>query len=181
MKPPLSSLLITGSIAILGACNLFAETSSLQDLTKLGIANSETTTIFLAKEFITMDENQPKAEAVAVRNGKFIAVGSLLDVKKAAGNDAKVINTFADKTIIAGLIEQHVHPVLAALTMNTNVISIEDWDSINGFSPAVRDPKATMNVFLEQFLSTPRPHLTRHSSHGVTTIICMVKTSIAQA
>ena len=41
--------------------------------------------------------------------------------------------------MIAGFVEQHVHPVLAALTMNTKVISIEDWDTIDGFSPAVRD------------------------------------------
>ena len=32
-----------------------------------------------------------------------------------------------------------MHPVLAALTMNTKVISIEDWDAIDGFSPAVRN------------------------------------------
>ena len=32
--------------------------------------------------------------------------------------------------VIAGFVEQHVHPVLAALTMNAKVISIEDWDAI---------------------------------------------------
>jgi len=32
-------------------------------------------------------------------------------------------------------------PSSAPLTMNTNVISIEDWDSFDGFSAAVRDPK----------------------------------------
>jgi hypothetical protein len=43
--------------------------------------------------------------------------------------------------VIAGFVEQHVRPVLAALTVNTKVISIEDWDAIDGFSPAVRDDK----------------------------------------
>jgi len=43
--------------------------------------------------------------------------------------------------MVAGFVEQHVHPVLAALNTKTKVISIEDWDAIDGFSPAVRDEK----------------------------------------
>jgi predicted amidohydrolase YtcJ len=62
-------------------------------------------------------------------------------VKAAAGSEAKVDTTFAGKVVTAGFVEQHVHPVLAALTMNTEVISIQDWDAIDGFSAAVRDPK----------------------------------------
>ena len=96
-------------------------------------------TVFVAREFLTMDAALSRAEAVAVRDGKFIAVGSRDEVEAAAGPDATVDSTFADKTVIAGFVEQHVHPVLAALAMSTKVISIEDWDAIDGFSPAVRD------------------------------------------
>jgi predicted amidohydrolase YtcJ len=62
-------------------------------------------------------------------------------VQAAAGETAKLDQTFADKIVVAGFVEQHVHPVLAALTMNTKVLSIEDWDAIDGFSPAIRDAK----------------------------------------
>jgi predicted amidohydrolase YtcJ len=73
-----------------------------------------------------MDPKHPRAEAVAVRDGRFVAVGTLDKVKEVAGKDAKIDRTFAEKVVIAGFVEQHVHPVLAALTMNTKVISIED-------------------------------------------------------
>lgn len=88
-----------------------------------------------------MDPRHPKVGAVAVRDGRFIAVGTLKDVQAAAGTNAKLDKAFDGKVVTAGFVEQHVHPVLAALTMTTKVISIEDWDTIDGFSPAVRDPE----------------------------------------
>lgn len=139
MKNLLNSILLSSTL--LGPHFLHAETASLQDIATVAEVKNGTTTIYLAKEFITMDKKAPRAQAVAVQDGKFLAVGSLEDVQKITGKEAKVINDYSNKTVIAGLIEQHVHPVLAALTMNTKVISIEDWDAIGGFSPAVRDPK----------------------------------------
>jgi predicted amidohydrolase YtcJ len=117
-----------------------AQTNSLQDLAgRLG--PGQQTVIYTAREFITMDPKKPRAEAVAVRDGRFVAVGTRAEVGAAAGTGARLDRTFSDKVVIAGFVEQHVHPVLAALTMNTKVISIEDWDAIDGFSPAVRDEK----------------------------------------
>ena len=100
-------------------------------------------TIFVAKEFITMDPKKPRAEAVAVVGGKIVAVGARADLMKLAGpQEFQVDETFKDKVVTAGFIDQHVHPFLAALTMMTDaVISIEDWDTPSRFSPAVRDPE----------------------------------------
>ncbi|MBX7104616.1 MAG: amidohydrolase family protein [Gemmataceae bacterium] len=124
----------------LAVSGVAAQTPSLQDIAgKIGPA--DTTTIYVAREFLTMDPAKPKAQAVAVRDGRFVALGTLADVQAAVGRGARVDTTFADKVVSAGFVEQHVHPVLAALTMNTRVISIEDWDAIDGFSPAVRDEK----------------------------------------
>jgi predicted amidohydrolase YtcJ len=119
-----------------------AQTSSLQDLAKGFAPADDQVTIYVAREFLTMDANRPKAEAAAVKNGKFLAVGAFDEVKAAVGEGAKVDRSLADKVVTAGFVEQHVHPVLAALTMTTKVISIEDWDAIDGFSPAVRDPES---------------------------------------
>lgn len=96
-----------------------------------------------------MDPAKPRAEAVAVRDGKFIAVGTLDEVRKVAGAEARVDDALASKVAMAGFVEQHVHPVLAALTMSTHVISIEDWDAIDGFSPAVRDPAGYLQRLTE--------------------------------
>lgn len=133
---PLSILL-----GCLAPCAGFAQqTPTLQDLGRL-TNNRNSATVYVAKEFLTMDSKQPRAEAVAISDGRFIAVGTLQQVMEITGGGAKVDRTLADKTVIAGFVEQHVHPVLAALTMNTKVISIEDWDAIDGFSPAVRNPQ----------------------------------------
>lgn len=131
-------------VALLLAASLplaaVAQTATLQDL-GAAVQTSGGTTIYTAREFITMDPKKPRAEAVAVRDGKFVAVGTRAEVGAVAGPTARLDKTFNDKVVIAGFVEQHVHPVLAALTMNTKVISIEDWDAIDGFSPAVRDEK----------------------------------------
>lgn len=116
-----------------------AESLSFQDLFK-GVPPPPEATIFVAREIITMDPDRPRAEAVAVIGDKIAAVGSAQDLKELAEKQGyRVDETFADKILIAGFVEQHVHPLLAALTMTSNVISIEDWDTTRGFSAAVRD------------------------------------------
>ncbi len=133
-----ASALLACACSFFAAQAAMAQTISLQDMIDLGSA-PRPTTIYTARQFITMDPKNPRAEAIAVRDGKFVAVGTRAEVEAAVGKDAWLDKTFNDKAVIAGFVEQHVHPVLAALTMNTKVISIEDWDTIDGFSPAVRD------------------------------------------
>ena len=135
-KIRLALMLVAALPAVVGA-----QTASLQDLAGSLARQPDDTVIYTAREFITMDPSKPRAEAIAVRDGKFLAVGTRAEVGAAAGKDARLDKTFNDKVVIAGFVEQHVHPILAALTMNTKVISIEDWDAIDGFSPAVRDEK----------------------------------------
>ena len=119
-----------------------ADTVSLQDLMNSAPPLPQAT-IFVAKEFITMDPKKPRAEAVAAVGGKIVAVGDRADLEKLARTqDYRINETFKDKVVTAGFIDQHVHPFLAALTMiTTSVISIEDWDTVTGFSAAVRDPE----------------------------------------
>ena len=137
-----------------------------------GLAPSSQTVIYTAREFITMDPAKLRAEAIAVRDGKIVAVGSRAEVGAAAGKDARLDKRFDDKVAIAGFVEQHVHPVLAALAMNTKVISIEDWDAIDGFSPAVRDAKgyqARLKAAIAQHKDKSRTFLTwgyHHYFHG---------------
>ena len=135
-----ASFLALAAVGALASDIGAAQDCSLQSIGG-ALAPRAQTVIYTAREFITMDPKQPRAEAIAVRDGKFVAVGTRAEVGAAAGKDARLDKTFNDKVVIAGFVEQHVHGVLAALTMNTKVISIEDWDAIDGFSPAVRDEK----------------------------------------
>ncbi len=85
-------------------------------------------TIFTARKVITMEQDNPEATAVAV-SGKFIvAVGSLSQVKAAIGNTKYIVDeTFANKIILPGFIDQHLHPILGGLTLSTEVIAPEEW------------------------------------------------------
>tara|TARA_R110000772_G_scaffold268645_1_gene397006 strand:+ start:16025 stop:17749 length:1725 start_codon:yes stop_codon:yes gene_type:complete len=98
--------------------------------------------IYLAREILTMDPQQPRAEAVAVADGRIMGVGTLQDMQALAGDSAVVDERFADKVIVPGLIEQHIHPVLSALTLGSQVISIEEWELPETTFPAARDRQA---------------------------------------
>lgn len=85
-------------------------------------------TVFTARRFITMDDSRPEAQAVAVEDGKLVAVGSLNEVVAAIGDNYVFDETFADRIVITGLIDQHLHPMLGATTLVTEVIAPEVWD-----------------------------------------------------
>lgn len=138
--PVIVAAYFSAAISVLNAANSASKSLTLQDISAATTMPSSTT-IYVAREILTMDPAKPRAEALAVRDGRFVSVGTRTEVEAEAGTGARVDTTFADKVVMAGFVEQHVHPVLAALTMNTKVISIEDWDAIDGFSLAVRDEK----------------------------------------
>jgi predicted amidohydrolase YtcJ len=85
-------------------------------------------TIYPAKKILTMEAGNPEATAVAVADKRILAVGSFGEVKAALG-DLKfhVDDTFQSKVVLPGLIDQHLHPFLGALTLATEVIATEDW------------------------------------------------------
>jgi predicted amidohydrolase YtcJ len=63
--------------------------------------------LFNGKIF-TVDAAQPWAQAVAVRDGKFVAVGSDADVKKLAGKDTEVID-LRGRLALPGFNDAHLH------------------------------------------------------------------------
>ncbi len=104
-----------------------------------GYANN--ITIYPAKTIITLEDNQPYAEAVAVRGGKFAGIGTLAELQ-AAFPSAQIDHRFGKDIIVPGFIEQHIHPFLGALAFSTEVISIESWNLPQGVKAAVRTPQA---------------------------------------
>lgn len=91
-------------------------------------ASPEGTVVYVAKRVVTMEASNPDARAVAVSNGRIVAVGSLAEVKAALGTvPFRLDETFASKVVLPGLIDQHLHPFLGALTLAVEVIAPEDW------------------------------------------------------
>jgi predicted amidohydrolase YtcJ len=66
------------------------------------------TTVYLNGPIVTMNAVQPGAEAVAVRNGRILAVGSATDVSAAAGTDATTID-LKGRALLPGFIDAHGH------------------------------------------------------------------------
>src|ERR1700693_3274247 len=98
-------------------------------------------TVFAAGTINTMDPATEGATAVAVAAGRILAVGSLDDITRALGDRPfNVDTTFADKVLMPGLIEQHLHPILGALTLSMDIIAIEDWELPAVTSKAARTP-----------------------------------------
>ncbi|WP_318522449.1 amidohydrolase [Photobacterium leiognathi] len=94
------------------------------------------TTIFYGGPIITMENTQPSAEAVVISEyGKIVYVGSEKEALKQYPNSKKV--DLDDKVLMPGFIEQHLHPFLAALTLNMPVIAPEEWKLPTKTWPAV--------------------------------------------
>lgn len=75
-----------------------------------------------------MEPGNPEATAVAIVGKRIVAAGSLAEVKAALGDTTfKVNETFSEKVMLPGFIDQHLHPILGALTLSTAVIAPEDW------------------------------------------------------
>lgn len=75
-----------------------------------------------------MDESRPSVEAVAIRDGRFVAVGSLQEVLQVVGPNHVLSDRFTERVIVPGLIDQHLHPMLGATTLTTEIIAPEDWN-----------------------------------------------------
>jgi predicted amidohydrolase YtcJ len=77
-------------------------------------------TVLLNGKIVTLDAAAPVAEALAVRDGKIIAVGRSADIRALAGSGTRVVD-LAGRTVIPGLIDSHMHAIRAALFYATEV------------------------------------------------------------
>lgn len=64
--------------------------------------------VYINGNVYTMDEDQPKASAIAVKGQKLIYVGDDKNVEKYIGNNTKITD-LKGKTVIPGLMEGHMH------------------------------------------------------------------------
>ncbi len=73
----------------------------------------------------TMNEAQPQAEAFAMRDGVFVAVGDVAGVREFIGPDTRVIDA-SGKRVIPGLIDSHTHAVRGGRFYNLEL----RWDGV---------------------------------------------------
>jgi predicted amidohydrolase YtcJ len=85
--------------------------------------------VLLNGQAYTVDDAQPQAQAFAVSNGRFTAVGSTDEVRSLAGPGTEVMDA-EGMTVTPGFIDAHSHPAGAGLSqllhVNVNVRSIAE-------------------------------------------------------
>ena len=112
------------------------------------IISADEIKIFIAKDIITLNSNNDSVEAVATQGSKIINVGSKEELTSTYP-DADLVSNYKNATIVPGFIEHHIHPFLAAVTMNSEILAIEDWHLPSKTSKGVRDRASYLSNLYE--------------------------------
>src|SRR5258708_7920 len=98
--------------------------------------------VLINAKVLTMDVSASVAEAIAIRDGKILAVGSSASVKALIGTQTRVFDV-AGKTVVPGLIDTHAHFKAAGMTdyvvnMGRAKRVVEAIDAIKAFAAKKR-------------------------------------------
>ena len=97
----------------------------------------------------TLDRSNPTASAVAVKDGRFLAVGHDREIMALAGPDTKIVD-LKGKRVLPGLIDNHTHVVRGGLNFNMEL----RWDGVRSLADA-------MAMLKRQVALTPAPQWVR--------------------
>jgi predicted amidohydrolase YtcJ len=105
--------------------------------------------VLINGRFTTMDRANPAPEAVAIRAGRFSAVGSTHDVMATRSAQTAVID-LGGRRAIPGLIDSHTHVIRGGLSYNLEL----RWDGVRSLADA-------MEMLKRQVQATPPNHWVR--------------------
>ena len=97
----------------------------------------------------TLDRTNPTASAIAIKDGKFSAVGSEREVMPLAGPATRMID-LRGRRVLPGLIDNHLHIIRGGLNFNMEL----RWDGVLSLSEA-------MAMLKQQVAITPPPQWVR--------------------
>jgi len=97
----------------------------------------------------TLDRANPTATAIAIKDGKFLAVGQNREVMPLAGPSTKVID-LKGRRVLPGLIDNHLHIIRGGLNFNMEL----RWDGVRSLADA-------MAMLKRQVARTPPPQWVR--------------------
>ncbi|MES3035533.1 MAG: amidohydrolase [Gemmatimonadota bacterium] len=97
----------------------------------------------------TSDTGRPRAEAFAVREGRFLAVGSTAEVRNLVGPGTQVIDA-ARSTVLPGFIDAHNHPrgVTELYDVDANLRSVEALQAAIAKKVAVTPPGMWVDAYM---------------------------------
>lgn len=97
----------------------------------------------------TLDRSNPTASAVAIKDGKVMAVGHDQDIMALAGAGTKIVD-LKGKRVLPGLIDNHTHVVRGGLNFNMEL----RWDGMRSLADAMAMLKRQVDI-------TPPPQWVR--------------------
>ena len=97
----------------------------------------------------TLDRANPEAAALAIRDGRFLAVGTEAEVRRQAAPDAAEIDA-GGRRVVPGLIDSHTHVIRGGLSYNLEL----RWDGVRSLADAMR-------MLKDQVARTPAPQWVR--------------------
>lgn len=106
--PPTSRRTLLAGAGALAGASLIGGRSMAQ------ATRDASTAVFTGGPILTIDDAMPTAEAVAVRNGVIVAVGSLDAARAAAGRGARTVN-LDGRTLLPGFFDPHGHVAMVGL------------------------------------------------------------------
>lgn len=113
--------------------------------------------VFLARKIITMNPSWPQATAVAVRDGQILEVGELENFTPWLTRDEhRIIDDFADRVIMPGLIDPHLHPLMAAVLLPMQFITALEWKFPWETVPATRGAPAYLAALQQAHATAPQ-------------------------
>jgi len=80
--------------------------------------------VFVNGKVVTVDSSFSVKEAVAIKNGRFVAVGTDNEMRRWIGPKTVVVS-LGGRTVIPGLIDSHMHATVAGLNWNSEL----HWES----------------------------------------------------
>ncbi len=88
---------------------------------------------------LTMDAMLPRAEAFAIKSGRFVAIGSNDDIRNIINSDTEVIDA-GGMTVTPGFIDAHSHPATGGVR---EIVAVNlDLRSIDAIKTAIRERAA---------------------------------------
>ena len=119
-------------------------------------------------KILTVDDRFREATALAVRDGRFIAVGSNQDVRRYIGSTTRVIDG-RGRTVVPGLIDTHVHALDVAeaeaaqpFRSLRSIGELQAWIKGEAARPSTRSARSGQD---DAWIWTPRVYPTRLREH----------------
>ncbi len=93
--------------------------------------------VLMNAKVVTVDSSFSIKEAIAIKNGRFVAVGTDGEMRRWIGRNTAVVN-LGGRTMIPGLIDSHMHATVAGLSWDGEL----HWESVRSLADGLKQIEA---------------------------------------